>query len=139
MVYSITNETAPSETYDEFFRTYFQEYSLKKLGKESKWQSWRFVARHGETIVGIIQGDIMWGVLHIELLMVKPEYRKLGVGGALYSKVVNLAKEHDCTMMTVETFDFQAPEYWQSKGFKIDLKRPGYQGNTLYYLSKATS
>jgi hypothetical protein len=84
MAYSITNETAPSETYDEFFRTYFQEYSLKKLGKESKWQSWRFVVRDGESIVGIIQGDIMLGVLHIELLMVKTEYIKLGVGGLLF-------------------------------------------------------
>lgn len=136
MAYSITNETAPSETYDEFFRTYFQEYSLKKLGKESKWQSWRFVAREDESIVGIIQGDVMWGVLHIELLMVKPEYRKLGVGGLLVSNVVNLAKERGCTMMIVETFDFQAPEYWQAKGFKIDFKRGGYDGNTLYYLSK---
>jgi ribosomal protein S18 acetylase RimI-like enzyme len=136
MAYSITNETAPSETYDTFFRTYFQEYSLKKLGKDANWQSWRFVARDDESIVGIIQGDMMWDVLHIELLMVKPEYRKLGVGGLLVSKVVDLAKEHCCAMMTVETFDFQAPEYWQAKGFKIDLKRGGYDGNTLYYLSK---
>ena len=136
MAYSITNETAPSETYDEFFRIYFQEYSLKELGKDAFWQSWRFVARDEETIVGIIQGDIMWGVIHIELLMVKPEYRKLGVGGLLVSKVADLAKERICTMMTVETFDFQAPEYWQAKGFNIDLKRAGYQGNTMYYLSK---
>ena len=134
---TITREDAPSSDYDVFFATYFSDYSLKKLGRESEYKSWRFVARDHQEILGIICGDMMWGVLHIELLMIKPEYRKLGLGRELYENVVDLAKETNCSMMTVETFDFQAPEDWQNKGFKIDLARPGYQGNTLYYLSKA--
>ena len=137
MKYTITREDAPSSDYDAFFATYFRDYSLKKLGRESEYKSWRFVARDHQEILGIICGDMMWGVLHIELLMIKSEYRKLGLGRELYENVVDLAKETNCSMMTVETFDFQAPEYWQNKGFKIDLARPGYQGNTLYYLSKS--
>ena len=136
MNYTITCNDAPSVDSDEFFDTYFREYSLKKLGRESRYESWRFIARDHQEILGIICGDMMWGVVHIELLMIKPEYRKCGLGSALYEKVVELAKERGCSMMTVETFDFQAPEYWKNKGFKIDLARPGYQGNTLYYLSK---
>ena len=137
MKYTITRDDSPLPDYDAFLATYFRDYSLKKLGRESEYKSWRFVARDGQEILGIICGDMMWGVLHIELLMIKPEYRKLGLGRELYETVVDLAKETKCSMMTVETFDFQAPEYWQNKGFKIDLARPGYQGNTLYYLSKS--
>jgi GNAT superfamily N-acetyltransferase len=136
-ILTIVRDDAPSSDYDAFFAAYFRDYSLKKLGRESEYKSWRFVARDGQEILGIICGDIMWGVLHIELLMIKPEHRKLGLGRELYGNVVDLAKETNCSMMTVETFDFQAPEYWQNKGFKIDFARPGYQGNTLYYLSKS--
>jgi hypothetical protein len=50
--------------------------------------------------------------------------------------VIDYAKKKDCTIATVETFNFQAPEYWKSKGFKIDFVREGYNGNSLYYFSK---
>lgn len=121
---------------DSFFDKYFKYYSLKKIGKTSNYDSWIYVAHINNEIIGAIRGDIMWGVVHIELLMVKPEFRKEGIGKNLYNRVVELATKMNCNMITVETFDFQAPNYWQSLGFKIDFTREGYTENTLYYLSK---
>lgn len=121
---------------DSFFDKYFKYYSLKKIGKTSNYDSWIYVAHMNNEIIGAIRGDIMWGVVHIELLMVKPEFRKEGIGKNLYNRAVEFATKMNCNMITVETFDFQAPDYWQSLGFKIDFTREGYNGNTLYYLSK---
>jgi hypothetical protein len=89
--YAITREDAAKEEYDNFLNKYFKDFSRKKLGKESEYQSWRFVARCDLDVLGIIQGHIMWGVLHIEFLMIKPEYRKVGLGKKMFECATYLA------------------------------------------------
>jgi len=78
----------------------------------------------------------MWSVLHIDLLMVVPEYRKLGIGSELYNLAIEYGKKNNSTMATVETFDFQAPKYWESKGFTLDFSRAGYGDNVLNFYKK---
>jgi ribosomal protein S18 acetylase RimI-like enzyme len=129
-------EQCETSKIDDFFDKYFKYYSLKKIGKTSNYDGWLYVAHINNEIIGAIRGDIMWGVVHIELLMVKPEFRKEGIGKKLYNRVIEFAQKNNCNMITVETFDFQAPDYWQSLGFKVDFTREGYSENTLYYLSK---
>jgi len=125
-----------SDKLNYFFNYYFKDYSISKLNKLFDFQSWCFVAYKDDKIIGAIRGDVMWNVLHIDLLMVIPEYRKLGIGSQLYNLAIQYGKKYNCTMATVETFNFQAPEYWQSKGFKLDFSRPGYGDNILNYYSK---
>jgi ribosomal protein S18 acetylase RimI-like enzyme len=119
-----------------FFKYYFLDYSIKKLSKSSNFYNWGFAAYDdNKNMIGAIKGEIMWNVIHIDLLMIKPEYRKQGIGSKLYDLVLDLAKKENCVLITVETFDFQAPIFWQSKGFTIDFSRSGYNDNTLHYLS----
>jgi len=125
-----------SDKLNFFFSYYFKDYSISKLNKSSESLNWCFVAYKDDNIIGAIRGDIMWHVLHIDLLLVIPEYRKHGIGSHLYNLAISHAKKYNCKMATVETFDFQAPEYWKSKGFNIDFYRKGYDDNTLYYYSK---
>ena len=125
-----------SKTLSDFFSYYFKDYSYNKLYKTSEFDTWVFVAHKDDKIIGAIKGDIMWNVIHIDLLMIHPDYRKLGIGSQLYNLAIEYGKKENCTMATVETFNFQAPEYWKSKGFKIDFVRSGYGENTLYFYSK---
>jgi ribosomal protein S18 acetylase RimI-like enzyme len=119
-----------------FFSYYFQDYSIKKLNKSSDFYNWGFIAYDdNKKIIGAIKGEIMWNVIHIDLLMIKPEYRKQGIGTKLYDLVLDFAKKKKCVLITVETFDFQAPIFWKSKGFTFDFSRSGYDDNTLHFLS----
>jgi ribosomal protein S18 acetylase RimI-like enzyme len=136
--YNISGVENPfSRKLSNFFDYYFKDYSMNKIKRTSEFTNWIFVAHKGDEIIGAIKGDIMWGVIHIDLLIVIPEYRKLGVGTKLYNLAIEKAKKEDCKLATVETFDFQAPDYWKSKGFNVDFIRSGYETNQLYFLSKS--
>ena len=135
--YNISGVANPSSrTLSNFFSHYFKDYAINKLSKGSDFDYWVFVAHKDNKIIGAIKGEIFWQTIHIDLLIILPECRKMGIGTKLYDLAINLAKEKNCTMATVETFDFQAPIYWESKGFNVDFKREGYGKNTLYYFSK---
>jgi ribosomal protein S18 acetylase RimI-like enzyme len=123
-------------TISNFFDKHFMEYSIKKINMDSKYEEFIFASYDDNKLIGAIKSSILYNVLHIELLIIDSIYRKLGIGNCLYNLVINYAKERDCSLATVETFDFQAPEYWKNHGFKVDFIRAGYNGNSLYYLSK---
>jgi len=136
--YNISGVADPSsKILSEFFFYYFKNYSYNRLGKSSDVDVWVFVAHKDDKIIGAIKGDIMWNVIHIDLLMIHPDYRKLGIGSELYNLAIQFGKKQNCKIATVETFDFQAPAYWENKGFKLDFKRTGYEENTLYFYSKS--
>jgi len=120
-----------------FFDKHFMEYSINKINMNSKYEEFIYASYSDDKLIGAIKSSILYNVLHIDLLIIDPKYRKLGIGNTLYNKVINYAKEKNCSLATVETFDFQAPEYWKSRGFKIDFIRAGYNGNSLYYLSRS--
>ena len=90
-------------------------FFLTILNKGSEFETWAFVAHQDDKIIGAIKGDIMWNVVHIDLLMIHPDYRKEGIGSKLYNLAIEHGKKAKCKMATVETFNFQAPEYWESK------------------------
>jgi len=117
-----------------FFDTHFSKYSVDTIHKDSTYEQWIYVAYIDNKIIGAIKADLMWGVVHIDLLIIEPAHRKNGIGTLLYSKIMEHSNKFH--MMTVETFDFQAPQYWLNKGFQVDFIRGGYNGNTLYYFSK---
>ena len=123
-------------TISNFFDKHFMEYSLNKINMNSNYHQFIYASYNNEELIGAIRCSIMYKVMNIELLIIDPKYRKLGIGKSLYNMVVDYAKELNCTMITVETFNFQAVEYWKNKGFKIDFVRNGYNGNSLYYFSK---
>jgi ribosomal protein S18 acetylase RimI-like enzyme len=136
--YNISGVANPSsKMLSNFFSYYFKDYSINKINKGSEFDMWAFVAHKDNKIIGAIKGDIMWNVVHIDLLMIHPDYRKEGIGSKLYNLAIEHGRKAKCTMATVETFNFQAPKYWESKGFTLDFKRDGYgPENILYFYSQ---
>lgn len=65
------------------------------------------------TLIGSI--NIRW--LHIGMLAIRPTERRSGVGGALLAKAEELARERDCVGIWLDTFDFQAPDYYPRFGY----------------------
>lgn len=115
-----------------FFDHHFTEYSKKIIGRKSNYKQHIFTAHKDNKLIGALRCDMMWSVVHIDLVIVEPEHRNQGVGTLLFNKVQDL----NASQITVETFEFQALQYWLDKGFKVDFMRDGYDGHKLYYLSK---
>ncbi len=91
----------------------------------------------GNASLGICVCQLFWGNLHIKYLFVDKKYRKIGIAKTLIDYACSIARKKKCNFLFVETMSFQAPEFYQKLGFKIELIRDGYAGNTsFYYLKK---
>ena len=78
-----------------------------------------------------------WGCLYIDILFVDQDHRKKGYGTILLNKVKNEAMKHGCYLMHLDTFDFQAKDFYLKQGFEIFGILPNCPKNhTRYYLKK---
>lgn len=73
----------------------------------------------GEIIGGINSMFYCWKILFIDILWVDENFRANGVGSQLMAKVLTLAKEKGGTLAHLDTFDFQAKDFYLKQGFEI--------------------
>jgi GNAT superfamily N-acetyltransferase len=52
-------------------------------------------------------------------LWVKEKYRKEGYGSVLLNEVEKIAKEKGCNLVHLDTFDFQAKDFYLKQGYEI--------------------
>ncbi len=91
----------------------------------------------GKIIAGIKADIYHWKILYIEVLYLEPDYRGKGLGSALLEKVEQEAREMGATLVHLDTFDFQAKDFYIKHGYEIfgtlDDCPPGHQ---RYYMKK---
>lgn len=89
------------------------------------------------------QGQLMAGLvaetfgnwLEIEYLFVKEDLRGQGIGSQLLQQAESEAKKRNCRFAFVNTYQFQAPAFYQKYGYKevFTLKDYPYTGQRHYY------
>jgi ribosomal protein S18 acetylase RimI-like enzyme len=88
-------------------------------------------------IYGGLIGNIYKFCLYIEILWISENRRGLGYGRKLLEAVELMAKNEACVFVYLDTFNFQAPEFYQKNGYEVygilDLY-PG--GIKQFYLKK---
>ncbi|MET8676921.1 GNAT family N-acetyltransferase [Streptomyces sp. NPDC004647] len=73
----------------------------------------------GEVVGGLI-GYTWAHWLHVDLLWIDERQRGSGLGSALMSRAEKIARdERHCVHARVETWDFQAPGFYQKLGYTI--------------------
>ena len=78
-----------------------------------------------------------WGVLFVDLLWVSEAYRGHGIGSHLMHKVEETAKQKGCTLIHLDTFDFQAKDFYLKLGYEIfGTLEDCPPGHKRYYLKK---
>ncbi|MEG0775332.1 GNAT family N-acetyltransferase [Clostridium sp.] len=73
----------------------------------------------GEVLAGINSVLYCWNCLYIDVLWVKEEYRKEGYGSVLLNEVEKTAKEKGCSLIHLDTFDFQAKDFYLKHGYEV--------------------
>lgn len=116
------------------------EYNLSKVPALGQtWVPLDFVIKddNGVEIAGILSGIGYWKGLEIRILWVKEDYRKAGLGTHLLSHVENIAIENGVTFSMLDTFDFQAEEFYIKNGYKVVGEIKNFPpGHKRIYLSK---
>jgi len=73
--------------------------------------------------------------LEIEYLYVSDDLRGQGIGSKILKMAERESKERGCKYSFVDTFNFQAPEFYEKHGYKevFALKEYPYTGERYYY------
>lgn len=56
---------------------------------------------------------------YVDTLWVDEEYRNQGVGSKLMDQVEKSLKDYGCSLCHLDTFSFQAPGFYEKRGYKI--------------------
>lgn len=90
----------------------------------------------GRLIAGL-NSVICWNWMEIDILWVDEACRGQGLGQRLLEEAESIARSNDCTFIKLNTFSFQAPEFYEKYGFKIIATfENAPTGYTHYYLKK---
>ncbi|WP_407481784.1 GNAT family N-acetyltransferase [Elizabethkingia meningoseptica] len=88
-------------------------------------------------IIGGIIGRSLWGTLEIKRLAVHPDYRHKGIGSKLIAAAEEEAKKRKCGYLSLNTFSYQAPEFYEKLGFiKIGTEKDFPRGFERYFYQK---
>lgn len=89
---------------------------------------------HGQLMAGLV-AETFGNWLEIEYLFVKEDLRGQGIGSQLLQRAESEAKKRNCRYVFVNTYQFQAPAFYQKHGYQevFTLKDYPCTGQRHYY------
>jgi GNAT superfamily N-acetyltransferase len=91
----------------------------------------------GTIIAGITSRIYRWGILYIEVLFVDENHRHKGLGSTLLKKVEQEAKEMGANLAHLDTYDFQALDFYLKHGYEVfGVLEDCPKDHKRYYLKK---
>lgn len=78
-----------------------------------------------------------WNTMYIDILWVRENHRKNGHGSKLLNEIERIAREEKCTLIHLETMDFQAKDFYIKNGYEVfgELENVP-DGHKRYYMRK---
>ena len=124
-------ESQKSQIIGELIRSYNRS---KREVSESEPLNLYIEDEHGEIMAGLV-AETFGNWLEIEYLFVKEDLRGQGIGSQLMQQAESEAKKRNCRFAFVNTYQFQAPAFYQKQGYKgvFTLKDYPYTGQRHYY------
>jgi ribosomal protein S18 acetylase RimI-like enzyme len=93
-----------------------------------------FIKKPNEMAIGGINGFFSYGCLYLEMLWVKPEWRRQGLGKKLVIESEKIGREKKCTFATLNTMDWEALSFYQKLGYEIEFVREGFEKESKMYM-----
>ena len=88
-------------------------------------------------IAGINSLMYCWGMLYVDVLVVEENHRGGQLGSLLLSKVEAEAKAIGASLSHLDTFDFQAKDFYLKQGYEIfGVLEDCPPGHKRYYMKK---
>ncbi|OIJ62968.1 GNAT family N-acetyltransferase [Streptomyces mangrovisoli] len=89
-------------------------------------------------LAGGLVGHTWTAWLHVTYLWVDDRHRGTGLGSRLLAEAERIAREERaCAAVRLETWDFQAPDFYRKQGYEVACVIPDYPpGLTEYLMTK---
>ncbi len=133
----ISSEPTADEATKDLIRDPLDESNMAITG----WRDYRPVCIFLRDEAGQVRGGLFgycWGRwLHLEYLWIEEPLRGQGYGTRLLQAAEGEARSHGCQGVFLDSFDFQAPEFYKRYGYQVYGElRDHPPGHTLYHLRK---
>lgn len=126
----------PSEEYNIFLRNKIVEFNARFLHEQAS--QFSILAKNRKN--DIIGGATIWehsDALYVDILWVEENYRKKKIGTQLLNKIIEQAGFKNIKKIFVDTYDFQAVDFYIKNGFFIIGRLNQYLlGHDRIYLRK---
>lgn len=112
--------------------TPLRAYNVSRAGDAGA-EKFALLVRDEDTheVLGGLYGKLLYRWMFIELLAVPEQTRGQGTGSRLMDMAEALAREKNCVGIWLDTFDFQAPDFYRKHGFtefgRLEDYPPGHQ------------
>lgn len=133
----IAPEDAPDQATQDALSHGLDRHNQAHVGPDTSSPLW-MVARDGDgLVVGGLRGIVMWTWLYVDWLWVDEHARGRCVGSALLRGGEEAAARKGCTNVFLNTFTFQAPEFYRRHGYETFGELEGFPGgSSLFYMRK---
>lgn len=127
----------PSEKETEQIRKSLFEFNAGKVGEDGH-TPLNIIEYDAEgNLIGGILGGTYWGWMYVDILWVREDHRKKGIGSKLLSAAEKEAKSRGCHHVHLDTMSWQAPEFYKKHGYTVIGILPDIpSGNQKYLLMK---
>lgn len=123
-----------SEDDNEYIHSKLREYNGNYM---RNFEDFNFHIKEGNKIVAGIVAESVFDTLEIEFLFVDKDYRGRNLGTKLLQHVENAAREKGLKRILLNTYSFQAPEFYKKAGYTEILKiDPCFEKFTQFYFMK---
>lgn len=124
-------DSAKREELRNLLRTYNRS---KREPSESQALDIYLEDEEGNLIAGLT-GETFGNWLEIEYLFVKEDLRGQGIGSKILDQAEKEALVRNCTYSFVNTYQFQAPDFYKKHGYQevFTLKEYPYSGKRYYF------
>lgn len=136
--YDIVYVDKPEESAWGIIGRGLQNYNVQQAG-EQNFQRLCFALRaSNQEIMGGALGELYWDWFHLDLMWVQEELRGRGYGHRLLQAIEDEARRRGARNVFLDTFSFQAPEFYQRHGYRVFGVLPDFPaGRQRYFLTKA--
>jgi len=94
-------------------------------GQPFGWSQFAFEALANGERVGVVMGYRLYDWLYVEYIVVTEASRGEGVGSRLLERAETLARELALEGVALDTFRYQAPAYYATRGYAERMVIPG--------------
>ncbi len=93
-------------------------------------------ARRDRALIGGAVGRYWGTASELQELWVREDLRGSGIGSKLVARFEERVRELGCTILYLETFSFQAPEFYRKLGYEIACQFPGFPDGASKFVMK---
>ena len=127
----------PSEIETDYIREALNQFNCAHVGDDGHTPLNLIEYDADGSIIGGLLGGTYWGWMYIDILWVREDHRRQGVGSRLLTEAEKEAVRRGCHHVHVDTMSWQAPAFYQKHGYEVIGVLPDIPlGNQKYLLMK---